>query len=125
MDHSFRAAVLAVVFLAFALGAAAQAPPRPASRSDPQAAQQATQPEPPLVDVFDLLRLLRHKGQSAEEEPAWDHRKKMIAFAPIVGYKPASGMMFGAGGNVAFFRGDPNTTRISSVVFSLAIQEAF
>ena len=43
----------------------------------------------------------------------------MMAFAPVIGAKPSSGVLLGAAGNVAFFRGDPATTRISSLVTSV------
>ena len=43
----------------------------------------------------------------------------MLAFAPVIGAKPSSGVLFGAAGNIAFYRGDPATTRISSMVTSL------
>lgn len=72
-----------------------------------------------LIDVFDLLRAVRKKEPAAE--PAWDHRKPMRAFAPVIGAKPSSGVLFGVAGNVAFFRGDPSTTHISSAVASLTI----
>ena len=74
-------------------------------------------PAPPTVDVFDLWRQIRHK----ESPPAgaWDYRKPMIAFAPVIGAKPSSGLLLGAAGNVAFYRGDPATTHISSAVASV------
>ena len=77
---------------------------------------QTTDPE--LVDVFDLVRKLRKKDTAAPAEP-WDYRKPMIAFAPVIGAKPSSGALFGAAGNVAFYRGDPATTQISSLVASV------
>ena len=43
----------------------------------------------------------------------------MKAFAPVIGAKPSSGALLGVAGNVAFYRGDPATTHISSVVASL------
>jgi outer membrane protein assembly factor BamA len=42
----------------------------------------------------------------------------MKAFAPVIGAKPSAGVLLGAAGNVAFYRGEPSTTRISSVVVS-------
>jgi outer membrane protein assembly factor BamA len=110
------AALMAVVPLAAAQGP----PPRQASadsKVDPQV--QAAEPDVPLVDVFDLLRQLRRKGEPPEEPVPWDPSKRMMAFAPIIGYKPTSGLMFGIGGNIARFLGDPGTTRISSAVISL------
>jgi hypothetical protein len=81
---------------------------------------QAVAPDPlaETIDVFDLLRKLRHKEADAQTE-SWDYRKPMIAVAPVIGAKPSSGVLFGAAGNVAFYRGDPSTTLISSMVTSL------
>jgi Omp85 superfamily domain len=91
-----------------------------AQSASPDAAQSQAAPDPPAetVDIFDLLRKLRHKGQDAQPEP-WDYRKPMMAFAPVIGAKPSSGVLVGAAGNIAFYRGDPSTTRISSMVASV------
>ena len=86
-------------------------------RSTIEAQAPAQDPDPPATDVFDLVRKLRKKD--AEPEAAWDYRKPMMAFAPVIGAKPSSGVLFGAAGNVAFYRGDPATTHISSAVASL------
>ena len=43
----------------------------------------------------------------------------MRALAPVIGSKPSSGVFGGVAGNVAFFRGEPADTHISSVVASL------
>jgi hypothetical protein len=75
--------------------------------------------EPPTADVFDLVRKLRNKDQ--QPEAALDYRKPMTAFAPVIGAKPSSGVLLGAAGNVAFYRGDPATTHISSAVASLTL----
>ena len=81
---------------------------------------QAVVPAPPAetMDVFDLWRKLRHKDGDAQAE-TWDYRKPMIAFAPVIGAKPSAGVLVGAAGNIAFYRGDPSTTRISSMVASV------
>lgn len=71
------------------------------------------------TDIFDVWRAFRHKDQKAAA--AWDYRKPMMAFAPVVGAKPSSGALLGVAGNVAFYRGDPATTRISSAVASLTL----
>jgi outer membrane protein assembly factor BamA len=70
------------------------------------------------IDVFDLWRKLRHK-EPAPDDASWDYRDAMKAFAPVIGAKPSSGALIGVAGNVAFYRGDPSTTHISSVVTSL------
>ena len=109
----------AIVFAASGPGdRAREIPPQPAVQAPAPAAPPGAGPE--IVDVFDLVRKIRHKettpeGQAAVEDPT----KPMYAFAPVIGYKPSSGGMVGLAGNVAFFRGDPKTTHISSAVGSL------
>jgi hypothetical protein len=73
----------------------------------------------PATDVFDLLRRLRQK--EPKPEAAWDYREPMIAVAPVIGAKPSSGVLLGAAGNVAFYRGRPATTHISSAVASFTV----
>ena len=74
-----------------AVAAEGQSPPP--NGDDRQAA-----PDPPAetIDVFDLLRKLRHKEAGAQTE-SWDYRKPMFAFAPVIGAKPSSGVLFGRG----------------------------
>ena len=96
---------------ALALAALLDAPPRSVettpSGGKPDAqppAQTAPPPDIETVDVFDVIREIRHKELTAEQKAAaLDPSKKMTAFAPIIGYKPTSGVMVGVGGNVAFF----------------------
>ena len=72
-----------------------------------------------LYDVTDLIRRIRKKPQTPEEQAAArDPKRPAYAFAPVVGYKPASGALFGVGGNVAVLRGDAATTHLSSTVVS-------
>jgi outer membrane protein assembly factor BamA len=70
------------------------------------------------VDVIDIWNQIRHKAP-AESSTETDYREPMKALAPVIGAKPSSGVFGGIAGNVAFFRGEPATTRISSVVASL------
>jgi outer membrane protein assembly factor BamA len=86
------------------------------------AAAQATTPAPDAgeMDVFDLVRKLRNK-EPAPDAASWDYTEAMKAFAPVIGFKPSSGAMFGVAGNIAFYRGDPATTHISSMVASLTV----
>jgi len=94
--------------------ASAPAPPQTASK--PASLAQAA----PLVDAFDLLRKIRKKELTPQEEAeANDPSRPMYAFAPVIGYKPSSGVQLGAAGNVALFLGNPETTHISSAVASL------
>ncbi len=70
------------------------------------------------MDVSDLVRKLRHKEAPTT---AFDPRARMQAIAPVIGAKPSSGVIIGVAGNVAFFRGDPATTHISSSVASITV----
>jgi hypothetical protein len=108
-----RLGCLVIALLMMAVAAEAQSPP-----SDGDHRQAAPDPPVETMDVFDLLRKLRHKGSDPQPEP-WDYRKPMMALAPVIGAKPSSGVLFGAAGNIAFYRADPSTTRISSMVASV------
>ena len=82
----------------------------------------AQQPEPPpaavpQLDVIDIVRAIRNKPAPPPEDPA--HPQRMFVIAPVFGSKPNTGPFIGAAGNVAFHRGDPETTQISTSVFSL------
>ena len=74
--------------------------------------------EPAQEDVFDLLRTLRNKPPPPPPGPD-DYKQRMAAWAPVVTYNPTSGLGAGVAGNVAFYRGSPDTTRISSLVASM------
>lgn len=114
---------LALVASAFAVTTAGAAAADPQATSEPQ-----TTPEPfrvpastiavPTRDIFDILRELRHKPPKAEPK---DYKQLMVAAAPVVSYNPASGFGIGVAGNVAFYKGVPETTSISSVVASLIV----
>jgi outer membrane protein assembly factor BamA len=84
------------------------APPAP-DKPTPQ------EPSRPTKDIFDVIRDWRHKTAP----PPPNYRKRMFAGAPVVSYSPTSGAGLGVAGNIAFFKGHPDTTRISSVVASL------
>ena len=103
-----RLGCLIVTLLVMAAPAAAQPPV-------PDSARQPAAPDTETMDVVDLLHKLRHK--EGEAQP-WDYHKPMMAFAPVIGAKPSSGVSLGAAGNVAFYRGDPSMTHISSLVTS-------
>jgi outer membrane protein assembly factor BamA len=89
----------------------------------PAAARAAQQAEPPATppehetDVTDLIRAWRNKGPAPEIQPG----QKMIVGAPIIGSNPSAGFLFGAAAQMAFFAGDPATTRISSGIASVAL----
>ncbi len=82
----------------------------------------AAQTEQPLLpdqetDVTDLIRAWRHK----EPPPANQPRQKMIVAAPIIGSNPSAGFLLGIAAQMAVFRGDPSTTRITSGIASLSV----
>ncbi len=110
-----RIVCLAIVILMMPVAADAQSSPEEGKEG------QAVASAPPeeTMDVFDLWRQLRHK--EAHQAESWDYRKPMVAVAPVIGAKPSSGVLVGAAGNVAFYRGDPSTTHISSMVASLTV----
>ncbi len=112
------AAVPAIVLLVVAATRAGVAQ----TTAIPPPAQQSATAAPlvssEMVDVMDLIRKIRHKDTSPDQERQVRGRGTMRAIAPIIGYKPSSGGLIGVAGNVAFFRGDPETTHISSTVVS-------
>jgi hypothetical protein len=83
------------------------APSLPAAREEQGAP--ASAPATPTMDIFDLLRELRGKLP-----PPPDYKKRMVAAAPVISCGPTSGFGIGCAGNVAFDKGVPKTTRISS-----------
>jgi outer membrane protein assembly factor BamA len=66
------------------------------------------------LDVPGLIRAWRGEGPAPEREPG----ERMITAAPVIGSNPTSGFFVGAAAQVAFFRGDPATTRMSSGIVS-------
>jgi hypothetical protein len=87
----------------------------------PASALSAQQSEPPApeqeTDLQDIFRAWRHKGPPPPPEPG----RKMIVAAPVIGSNPSAGFVIGVAGQMAFFRGDPSTTRISSGTASFTI----
>jgi outer membrane protein assembly factor BamA len=77
--------------------------------------QQPVSPDDEM-DVPDLIRAWRHK----EPPPPSDPGKRMIVAAPIIGSNPSAGFLLGVAAQIARFRGDPSTTRISSGIASLS-----
>ncbi len=96
------------VWLALALLAATAA----SARSEEAAG--AAAPPASVVDVGDLWRAVRHKDASDASISA-QSRKAFFAMTPSIGAKPSTGLSAGFSGNIAFFLGDPATTRISSL----------
>jgi outer membrane protein assembly factor BamA len=120
-----------VAALSLAAGAAAQEPvvvqspppeearPTEAATATAPAAAAASDPAAlPTKDLFDILRELRHKPEPPAPGPE-DYKNRMVAAAPVLTYGPTTGFGLGAAGNIAFYRGFPDTTRISSIVASV------
>jgi hypothetical protein len=97
--------------------AAAQEAPGPGPEKAPVPVQEKA-PAEPTRDLFDVLRDLRHKPPPPPPGPE-DYKKWMIAAAPVIAYGPTSGLGIGVAGNVAFYKGFPATTHISSMVASV------
>jgi outer membrane protein assembly factor BamA len=93
------------ICLSLLMGAAAAAPLH--------AQEQKTAPA--TVDVGDLWRDLRHRDAPQTEAPATNDRRRFLVVAPTIGSKPTTGLTGGLNGNMAFFRGDPQTTHISTL----------
>jgi hypothetical protein len=95
------------------------ATPAPQASPTPEPSPKGT-PAPPTTasterDIFDVLRALLHKPPPKLQ---YDYRNVMLAVAPVISYNPANGAGFGVAGNVAFYRGPPASTQISSLVAS-------
>ncbi len=73
---------------------------------------------PHAVDVGDLWRMARHKDDTPDEA-----RKHFFVLAPSIGSKPSTGLNAGVSGNMAFYLGDPATTRISSLSGGLKVSQ--
>ena len=96
--------------------AAASAEPPPAPQPPQTAAPTVlTDATTAQTDIFDVLRGWFHKSPPTL---AYDYKRLMIAAAPVISYNPATGAGFGAAGNIAFYRGAPESTQISSLVAS-------
>ena len=80
---------------------------------------QQTAPVPPEqeTDLLDVIRVWRKKPPPPPIQPG----KKMIIAAPVIGSNPSAGFVIGVAGQMAFYRGDPSTTRISSGAASLTL----
>lgn len=110
----------AALLLACGLAVARAAGQGVAAAGGDEPSGQAAQPGPaePTRDLYDVVREWRHKPAPPPPGPD-DYRKLMVAGAPVLTYGPTSGLGLGLAGNVAFYRGYPRTTRISSLVASV------
>ena len=111
MRKAAGAVCVTLALILWAAGAAAQE-------------RRAVPPEGPVPtkDIFDVLREWFHKPPKGAEDPVpGGPGNPMFAFTPYVGANSSNGFLVGAAGNIAFFRGDPRTTRLSTGVASLSI----
>lgn len=92
--------------------------PTPAPSAAPKSGAETSVVAVPTRDIFDVIRGWRHEPEPAPPRPE-DYKRLMIAGAPVISYNPTSGAGIGAAGNVAFYRGHPDHTRISSLVGGL------
>jgi hypothetical protein len=76
------------------------------------------------LDIGDLWRKLWGKPATVVDlDPAALARKRAFVLAPIIGSKPSTGLSLGVASNITFFRGDPDTTHISTGYGSLRFTE--
>src|SRR5256885_1237391 len=77
---------------------------------------QEQKPASATTDVGDLWHDLRHRDEAPQSESsATNEGRRFLVVAPTVGSRPTTGFTGGLNGNLAFFRGDPQTTRISTL----------
>jgi hypothetical protein len=68
------------------------------------------------IDVGDLWRLARHHDLTEPTAPEpGSHDRRYLVVTPSIGSKPSTGFSAGLSGAVAFYRGDQETTHISSL----------
>jgi outer membrane protein assembly factor BamA len=84
----------------------------------PAAQTQELVPPDEETDIGDVIRAWRHKEAPPPSIAAGD---RMIVAAPIIGSNPTAGFLLGVAAQMAVYRGDPSTTRISSGIASLSI----
>ena len=101
-----------VAALVFVAALASEGATAMARGQDPDPSQ--TTATPAETDIVDLIRAIRRKTPADQPPPAWDYRRPMPALLPTFSSKPSTGFTAGALANVAFYRGDPAATGISS-----------
>jgi hypothetical protein len=98
---------------------AALAPARAGAGEPPEATAQTTRTQ----DIGDLWRGVRHKAGAPGDTAIAESPKPFLVVAPTIGSKPSTGLTAGFSTNIAFFRGDPTTTHISSMNGGLRISQ--
>jgi len=102
----------------------AEAPAQPPDVGTQHPADVAVHPDDTHVDLTDLWRKMRHKdqpGQPAFSGGAGDRR--FLVFAPSFGSRPNTGLTLGLNGNLAFFRGDHQSTHLSSLSGGIRVSQ--
>src|SRR5712691_7137855 len=88
--------------------------------SAPLLAQEQSAP-PPTTDVGDIWRQVRHTDDGSQSNIDPDRRFAVVA--PTIGSKPTTGLTGGMNSNIAFFRGDPSTTHISTLTGGFRVSQ--
>lgn len=94
-----------------------------AQEQDEAVGASAQGPAEATLDLGDLWRRLWGKPAPATLDPASAARKSAFGPAPIIGFKPSTGLSLGVASNITFFRGDPETTHISTGYASIRFTE--
>ena len=75
----------------------------------------------PSTDIGDVWHWLRHHEGAQDEQPSPGHH--FLVIAPTFGSKPTTGLTLGANTNLAFFRGDPESTHISTLTGGFRVSQ--
>ncbi|HJZ71842.1 MAG TPA: BamA/TamA family outer membrane protein [Vicinamibacterales bacterium] len=94
-----------------------QEQPRDTPVEPTDAASMPDRPFHATLDVGDIWHRIRHKDQplATDEAPQPRPDGRFVVFAPSIGSRPATGLTLGLNGNMAFFRGDSNSTHLSTL----------
>jgi surface antigen Omp85-like protein len=95
-----------------------------AQDSDRPDAPPAVQPWP-TTDVSDLWHKLRAKDEAPEQdadEPD-EASRRFFVLAPGIGARPSTGLTLGLNGNMAFYRGEPATTHLSTMIGGFRVSQ--
>jgi hypothetical protein len=94
------------------------------------ASTRAQTPPQPTTDVGDIWRQVRHVPDPTPDAPdsAADNaeakpERRFLVVAPTIGSKPTTGLTGGINSNVAFFRGDPKSTHISTLTAGMRVSQ--
>jgi surface antigen Omp85-like protein len=94
-------------------------------------AQDADRPEEqavqlwPTTDVFDLWHRWRTKDEPADEpaDNPLEPSGRPFVLAPGISARPSTGVMFGLNGNLAFRRGGPASTHLSTAIGGFRVSQ--